>query len=1536
MDEVINSSPNASKSKSYYSQRKSLRLLKYKKIQEKKKLKTSSETENSNFSLGVSELNNDEDLFESDKEEDESETIQEKSEFKSPIPNVKTKPIERLKDPTTSLLPQFHFSESRSQPDSDEDIFEIEKLTQNLEKIPHAHQIKENNDINVNIFEYGNFLQGKVTYKKECDEEMVESEDLPQHLLDILDFKIPAEQKSSETQQNADINDDVELFCDQIYGGLGKNYDKPINESPKYCSWTLGTKEIIKNKLLAESTSNEFKTLGGIEIVTMEEDRLSQMPPVNIESRNLQNGFNPENIPLEVLEIIKDFEEIEEYEPPRPCSPIHLNVIRPKKTYKNRSQVKKKIQFDPLDNEYILNPIEAEEDLYENQPTPQLSQNNQNPSAYIDINMDSKLLFELEGLSQSLKQTSKSEHDFSVDTKFSSPTKCLLNPIEFRDDCSLEASPSSVKSNSPKIERSIELDDSINAEVRNDSVSLLVKKTLSDPIETSSALEDLIRKPILIEPQTKSPERFVEPICSEFKGFQGFCTAKGNKVETNAAKAMNLFSDVFKEFELEPINAINGFQPAKPTRTDSDSEVVKQPQKPISTGFSGFQGFSTAKGNKVQTNPAKAMNLFKDVFNEFDVDPVTDKNAFNEDNLDSLPSKVIEGFRLAKQKPTNVIPKKPGNQSNGESLTTSKTCVNASPVITKKSVIETANVSFDDELSADILEQLNKIEKIADQRSLAISHSVVSPLKSVENLSDSKLLPKRINELRSPKPTVSPLIHSPDGFMSGLMNRDTSTASTPVNRRTEITSNFETRPRPKMRTKLINRISQNELSFADEEMSPNMKELRRKSYSEQIQYIKMKSPELKLPKPGLLYERKIQNDRLKWPQFIKKEIEIKEQQFGIITNAIDLTGGIEITFSSAKNFKFNVLLFCGKSELESNQMCFKISSCISFIPDEKYRLGFLEFLNTFNTLPGVDNSLITPKWFQHHYKMVVFKLYRYSTKLKVPSGVFLTPENVLDQLKYRYDVEIDKVSRSPIRKIIEGDDIPCKRMVLEIVDIRENALVVSDGWYTINTEIDAEIKDKISNGVLSVGRKIITSGAELKNFENPCHPLNMPDNIRLNIHYNSTRIAPLTAKLGYQRNPLPLLINLNDVKLNGGLVSNVLVYLARMYPPIFFNKTNSTYHSEHQERYLSAKWEADRQILANKILDETTKEVNEEFYNQLDMSSSPTALKLKRAKLALEGAADPSDISMSQHQLFGDEKDRMNNEIVKRCFEKSKNLRRDISPCLRMRVLDVKNPEKSVIVTLWQPKDIFNPYLKENLIFKMSNLAPNNKQVDNLRLFSTNKTEIKSVKLSSLNFPSSYLRKISKIGDISMMDKNPPPFNELDLIGFVVLIQKQDKAEIVYLSNSDAELVIVKFWSSISENGYSEIVKEGSFLLMQNLEWRPLSSPQSSTPILFVTALHTKITSLSGKKLTEEQKNFIESFQRIDVNEFSEQVSSKIGKELNMQKINESLNDTNIGLEVSETSVNNSCNNQSTGVTKRKRLGACRPTSANKKTKTVI
>lgn len=105
---------------------------------------------------------------------------------------------------------------------------------------------------------------------------------------------------------------------------------------------------------------------------------------------------------------------------------------------------------------------------------------------------------------------------------------------------------------------------------------------------------------------------------------------------------------------------------------------------------------------------------------------------------------------------------------------------------------------------------------------------------------------------------------------------------------------------------------------------------------------------------------------------------------------------------------------------------------------------------------GVEPDLIPDGWIANHYRLIIWKLASYERVFSEQLVGSLTVENIVQQLKYRYckqqvfiiprrinydfsryDREIDKAERPAIRKILEKDDVPQKRMVLCVSDIIE-------------------------------------------------------------------------------------------------------------------------------------------------------------------------------------------------------------------------------------------------------------------------------------------------------------------------------------------------------------------------------------------------------------------------------------------------------------------------------------------------------------------
>lgn len=227
------------------------------------------------------------------------------------------------------------------------------------------------------------------------------------------------------------------------------------------------------------------------------------------------------------------------------------------------------------------------------------------------------------------------------------------------------------------------------------------------------------------------------------------------------------------------------------------------------------------------------------------------------------------------------------------------------------------------------------------------------------------------------------------------------------------------------------------------------------------------------------------------------------------------------------------------------------------ILDYDSKIGFKQIKWGFLSSLGVDPKLASEKWIENAYQMIVQKLIWLENCFdKFKKFELLNAENVLLQLKYRYDREIDLSHRPALRKITELDEVPQRRMVLRINDIYMNGennleLELTDGWYKIPAIIDKCLVNHVDSGKLKQETKLIISGAGLVNCHSGHHPLDLPTGAKLQIFGNSTRVANNDVKLGFYHIPTVLPINLNSIHSEGGVIGRLKLYITHVYSIVY-------------------------------------------------------------------------------------------------------------------------------------------------------------------------------------------------------------------------------------------------------------------------------------------------------------------------------------------------------------------------------------------------
>ncbi|EFA00407.2 breast cancer type 2 susceptibility protein homolog [Tribolium castaneum] len=497
------------------------------------------------------------------------------------------------------------------------------------------------------------------------------------------------------------------------------------------------------------------------------------------------------------------------------------------------------------------------------------------------------------------------------------------------------------------------------------------------------------------------------------------------------------------------------------------------------------------------------------------------------------------------------------------------------------------------------------------------------------------------------------------------------------------------------------------------------------------------------------------------------------------------------------------------------------------VPNVDNFVGLSEIEVAFNTIPGVETKLIPNGWVQNHFRWIVWKLACYENF----NFDCLTVENIMQQLKYRYDREIDRAQRPALRKIYETDDTPQKRMVLCVANIfnlglNKFELELTDGWYSIRTLIDTPLCQQIANGKIQIGTKLVIFGAELLNCDG-CHPLEAPDSVRLKIHCNSTRRALWHAKLGYQKCPDPCLLKLASFYPNGGLIGCIKVYIARVYPLKYLEKqnTHSVWRNQAAEDLRVIEWESHIRDNLQKMEETIRKdyEMNRTKSKKSNVSVNYSEIRNIHCPETLfnicsncndpEGLQELLSDSQKKSIVSYQEQISLTEQVeisrkIEDSINKHETTKRDVTALLTLLVLDAHDPsqDKSYVLKIWKPTSAHLQMFKESTTCHIYNVSLKKIGV----LSATNWTKFKPTDYSEEHF-TKYNRFLSPISTIK------PQFNEFDTVGVVVQITVNSFDQNLWLADNCTNLLFVKTFNGPKSCLLFDKLKVGQVVAITNL-----------------------------------------------------------------------------------------------------------------------
>uniref|UniRef100_A0A674D1J0 BRCA2 DNA repair associated n=1 Tax=Salmo trutta TaxID=8032 RepID=A0A674D1J0_SALTR len=594
----------------------------------------------------------------------------------------------------------------------------------------------------------------------------------------------------------------------------------------------------------------------------------------------------------------------------------------------------------------------------------------------------------------------------------------------------------------------------------------------------------------------------------------------------------------------------------------------------------------------------------------------------------------------------------------------------------------------------------------------------------------------------------------------------------------------------------------------------------------------------------------------------------------------------DISSESAEAFRFVCRHFFRREAFVEGRI--QLADGGWLIPRNDGTAGKHEFHRALCDSPGVDPKLISEDWVFNHYRWVVWK--RACMERAFPAlmgSLCLTPEQVLLQLKYRYDLEVDNSKRSALRKIMERDDTAVKTLVLCVCGVvtkghnptsaagskAKSSLVgliwLTDGWYTIKAQLDVPLTAMLHRGRLAIGGKVLVHGAELVGSQDACSPLEAPDSLMLKIGANGTRAARWYTRLGFYSNPSPFLLPLSSLYSNGGPVGCVDIVVLRSYPTQWMEKKSNggfVFRAGRAEER-EARRHGDAKHRAMEIL---FAKIQAQFEKEEDVCGKPRGrrrtLRGRDIETLLDGeelyGAVENDPVYLEGRLSEQQREALNS--YRRCVGERRQAalqerfrqalestqegeggschNRDVTAIWKLSVADSRaKPGSNVyLLNIWRPSMDLQSLLKEGCRYRAYQLSTSEgkKRAGNtsIQLTATKKTQFQNLQASA-GWLSERFQAREAVGFRVLLNRDLKPLcGEVDLVGYVISItDRQGHSPVVYLVDGWLDFVKVRCCSSLVQQGLEEVVKPLALVALSNLQLRahPSSPIHSAIPGLY-------------------------------------------------------------------------------------------------------
>lgn len=233
---------------------------------------------------------------------------------------------------------------------------------------------------------------------------------------------------------------------------------------------------------------------------------------------------------------------------------------------------------------------------------------------------------------------------------------------------------------------------------------------------------------------------------------------------------------------------------------------------------------------------------------------------------------------------------------------------------------------------------------------------------------------------------------------------------------------------------------------------------------------------------------------------------------------------------------------------------------------------------------------------------------------------------------------------------------------------------------------------------------------------------------------------------------------------------------------------------------------------------------------------------------------------------------------------------RNVTPLLRVRIVDAELPKDSALLTIWKPSaDIQNLFQEEKAVLEVQNVISNGKRNGEIQITASKLTTYRKLNnYSKFDVDDDSFRHYTPIAKIQKKSFSHE-YNEFDTIGIVVGIGMIESKGLqpVYIADRNMQFLRINFWKNITEYAYEDVVTTSSILAICNLQWRPNHTNEiNEIPQAYVTEMTTITESTRRGHLKEHFARFIELMKSRNKLEYCRKAFDKIQMMENNNKQN--------------------------------------------------